>query len=575
MKDWLPRLVEALTVQPMKADIFSAGTKYQIGGCPGKRTVFHLFVVKSNIAYKIMNGQGVFLTLLDLIKYFDKQSLIDACDALHKAEVNNKFYRVWYKLNSSTEIEVRTGAGVTARGLAGPVTGQGGGGAALASALNLDLGLERYFEDSIDEEYYGSVRLQPLAYIDDIARSSHDVNAVRAGNEKFSSLALEKQLKFHPRKSCFLVLGTENYKAKVNLESKEEPIKLGKDILHGKDEEKYLGDVLSSEGLAESVQATVRDRTGKVKGAIYELGVLIEDIRMQAVGGMDTAIELYESCIVPSLLANCATWMEIRKETEEKLDAIQDLFGKVLLQMPQSTPKLSIRAALGLLGFRHRVWQEKILLVMAIWQQEEDCLARQVLEEQVRQGWPGLASEVKEICRQVGLPDATDQKTSLDKDAIKDAIKVHHLQSLKDNMTGEKLQIMKRTDMREKRPYTKLRVDECRMAFRLEVFQFDCRANMPTRYKRDLRCRACGPGVGEQEKEQQEEEGHIEDQEHLEVCKGYGELWEGLGPSTEQSRIRYFMRVKLKRLKQQQQQQEVSRQQQQQQEVSRQQQQDD
>ena len=208
MKEWLPRLVEALTVQPMKADIFSTGTKYQIGGCPGKRTVFHLCVVKSNIAYKTLNGQGVILTLLDLIKYFDKQSLIDACDALHKAKVNNKFYRVWYQLNSRTEIEVRTGEGVTARGLAGPVTGQGGGGAALASALNLDLGLKRYFEDSIDEEYYGSVRLQPLAYIDDITRSNHDVNAVRAGNEKFSSLALEKQMKFYPRKSCFLVLGT-------------------------------------------------------------------------------------------------------------------------------------------------------------------------------------------------------------------------------------------------------------------------------------------------------------------------------------------------------------------------------
>ena len=52
MTDWLPRLVEALTVDQMKEDIFAAGTKFQIGGCPGKRTVFHLFVVKSNIARK-------------------------------------------------------------------------------------------------------------------------------------------------------------------------------------------------------------------------------------------------------------------------------------------------------------------------------------------------------------------------------------------------------------------------------------------------------------------------------------------------------------------------------------------
>ena len=123
IKEWLPRLVKALTVQPMKADIFEAGTKYQIGGCPGKRTVFHLFVVKSNIALKLLCGEGVILTLLDLIKFFDKQSLIDACDALNQAKVNNKFFRVWYKMNERTEIEVRTGSGLTARGLAGPVTG--------------------------------------------------------------------------------------------------------------------------------------------------------------------------------------------------------------------------------------------------------------------------------------------------------------------------------------------------------------------------------------------------------------------------------------------------------------------
>ena len=113
-------------------------------------------------------------------------------------------------------------------------------------------------------------------------------------------------------------------------------------------------------------------------------------------------------------------------------------------------------------------------------------------------------------------------------------------------MKGQKLEVMKRTDMRERRHYTKLQLDECRMAFRLEVFQFECRANMPSRYKRDLRCRACGPVIeekelnqNEQQEEQQEQEDQedhpwsIEDQDHLETCSGYSELWDGLGPMTE------------------------------------------
>ena len=81
---------------------------------------------------------------------------------------------------------------MTARGLAGPVTGQGGGGAVLASALNLDLGLDSYFKGSKDEECYGRVRLQPLVYMDDTARASHDVNTMRAGSIKLASLMKEK-----------------------------------------------------------------------------------------------------------------------------------------------------------------------------------------------------------------------------------------------------------------------------------------------------------------------------------------------------------------------------------------------
>ena len=109
-------------------------------------------------------------------------------------------------------------------------------------------------------------------------------------------------------------------------------------------------------GLVESVEAYIEERVAKIKGSIYELRALIEDFRMQAVGGVESAIELYESCIIPSLLSDAATWMEIRKEIEYKLDAIEDLFGRVLFQVPQSTPRLATRAALGLQGMRWRVW---------------------------------------------------------------------------------------------------------------------------------------------------------------------------------------------------------------------------
>ena len=110
---------------------------------------------------------------------------------------------MWYKLNENTTIQVKTGAGPSARGLAGPVTSQGGGGAALASSLNLDKGLEKYFKGSKEEECYGRIRLQPLCYVDDILRGSQDANCLRAGSTKLDYVLKEKQLEAHPTKSGF------------------------------------------------------------------------------------------------------------------------------------------------------------------------------------------------------------------------------------------------------------------------------------------------------------------------------------------------------------------------------------
>ena len=64
-----------------------------------------------------------------------------------------------------------------------------------------------------------------------------------------------------------------------------------------KEQFKWLGQILSSGGLSESVAATVQDREGKIRGACLEIGQIINDWRSQAVGGMDTALLLWEPAV--------------------------------------------------------------------------------------------------------------------------------------------------------------------------------------------------------------------------------------------------------------------------------------
>ena len=81
MKLWLPRLCEALTVRGMKDQILAAGTKFHNWGCPGQRTKFHLFVMRSLIALRLVTGFGY-------KEFFDKQIFIDTMHLLYKAKVH-------------------------------------------------------------------------------------------------------------------------------------------------------------------------------------------------------------------------------------------------------------------------------------------------------------------------------------------------------------------------------------------------------------------------------------------------------------------------------------------------------
>ena len=83
---------------------------------------------------------------------------------------------------------------------AGELIGQGTGGGALVSSINLDKGMEEFFKGSGDEITYGEVRLQPLMFQDDVVRLTDSVHAARAGNTRIMNVVKLKQLEMHPEK---------------------------------------------------------------------------------------------------------------------------------------------------------------------------------------------------------------------------------------------------------------------------------------------------------------------------------------------------------------------------------------
>ena len=155
--------------------------------------------------------------------------------------------------------------------------------------------------------------------------------------------------------------------------------------------------------MADSVDKTVMARWGKIRAASMEIAQIINDWRAQAVGGMESALMLWDACCIPSLLHGSGTWTEITGQTVDKLNSLQRWFIRLVLQVGPGTPVASLLWDFGLLDMRLRVWMEKLMLVLHIRRLGEKTLARMIYEEQISENWPGLVQETEEICQELKI----------------------------------------------------------------------------------------------------------------------------------------------------------------------------
>ena len=143
------------------------------------------------------------------------------------------------------------------------------------------------------------------------------------------------------------------------------PLKFGDFPAKRKISDKYLGQIIHEGGLTASIEATILERTGKVKGAIYLTKTIIETFQMQGIGGMMAARTLWEGAIVPSLLHGAGTWVGSTVATDKMCEELQLLHWRTMFQLPKGTPKVMLRAESLSLQMKQRIWKMKLLLAGA------------------------------------------------------------------------------------------------------------------------------------------------------------------------------------------------------------------
>ena len=347
-------------MEKSKSKIIAKCSQFQIGALPGHQPQEHLFVLKSTISLYSYLDIALIFQFYDISKYFDKENLKDVMDSLYQAGIMGKIYRLWYEINKSNRIKIQTGCGMSQSAETGENLAQGSIGGALASTLNLSIGIDTLFEGSTDEVSYGSTRLGPAMFQDDLARLCTTVHGAQAGNDRIDTVMNLKQLKLNIDKSSFLLLGRKTQIEKIRNIIEKDPLLLSGEIIKEKSDEKYLGEYIHSEGLSKSIDFTVQKRYWLTLSAIMEIKTILNDYRIHVPGGINTGIMLWELAVIPMILNNADTWNDIDSVTLKKLEDLQNMLIRYLFNTPRSSPIPALCWDVGMFKIKYRILQKQL-----------------------------------------------------------------------------------------------------------------------------------------------------------------------------------------------------------------------
>ena len=152
-EEW-PKFFSHVLMNQIKPKIVKKISPFQIGAIPGHRPQEHLFTLKSMITLVERNDDAIAMKLLDLVKFFDSEHLVDAMNELYKSDVKGKLYRLEYEMNKKTRIRVKTTVGVSESREVKEIIQQGSIDGAIVSSSNLSSGVDDFFKSSEMEINY-------------------------------------------------------------------------------------------------------------------------------------------------------------------------------------------------------------------------------------------------------------------------------------------------------------------------------------------------------------------------------------------------------------------------------------
>ena len=388
-------------------------SKYQLASKKGHRASEHLYTIMSIISYLEDKKEAVIVSMFDIKKYFDSESLVDAMGELYKCQIKGKLYRLLYKLNENIRVTVKTPVGETESADTGSGVGQGTVDGGIISSASLDGGVTEEFTDvtlvpsetkllKTSDIPFQDI-FHPMMYQDDVFKISADIETAQTANEKMERVIESKLLTLNSDKSAFIVIGERRARKRILGRLEKNPLTLCGMRMKNSNAEKYLGSILST-NMSSSVLETIKKRIPLANKAIYEIRYVLDDKRVNTIGGMTLGFDIFETCIIPFLLHNAETFVGISSKALKLLDKVSLRYLRLVLSVGTGCPIPILFTETNTLLMSNRIWLSKLRFIRHVLTLPVGSLARDIAEKQIVHRI-GLIQEVEPLLIEMGISE--------------------------------------------------------------------------------------------------------------------------------------------------------------------------
>ena len=378
---------EALDRRMEKIVKFSQG---QAGGKKGASTADHLFLLRGILTLAIEEKRNVFLTFYDVAKAYDNADVENMLHVIWQAGIQGKIWRLLKNMNTNLSAVVKTKFGPSR-----PITRENGGkqGSRLMGRLfakQMDVLSENCIEKD-DENLHinDDLNIGCLEFVDDVLSSTEGVKNQKNVLSKVNEFGKMNKLEWGAEKCQVMQVG----KKVVTPDTWN----LGDKQIKNTSYYKYLGDTITNDNKNKKL---IETRENAVNAVVRQINTVASSDVMREIESQ-VILNLYEKCVVPSLVNNSESWT-LSPTEEKRMDEIGIQAVKRLFNLTTTTPSVAILHSFGLLFITQIIDEKRFLYLHKILNREQEHWTKLMLLHLNTKN-VGWAKSINEKLQQYGL----------------------------------------------------------------------------------------------------------------------------------------------------------------------------